>query len=38
MLKSMVVEHKRASWELINALIQSGVLEITEDGIRIKEE
>lgn len=37
MLKPMVVNHKRASWELINALIQSGILEITDEGIRCKE-
>lgn len=37
MLKPMVVEQKRASWELIKALVAAGILEITDTGIRCKE-
>lgn len=37
MLKPMIIEPKRASWELIKALIAAGILEITNEGIRCKE-
>lgn len=36
-MKTPIIPIERASESLINALINAGILEVTEDGIKCKE-